>query len=311
MMAAYVLSMVAAVFKTAAQNHALFHYTNFVVKQLETEPGKNTIANREEFSSWMSGESSNTLADTVEMITEGTSTALNLFITFTVFAITIGPLISAVLFVALMLSVSLVRLVRQRVEILATETQSSYLKVGTHLRPLWDSIFFATQEMLSSSKVNHHTKLKSYFSRQNSYTVLEQLLAAVPIVVTVPLIILATSKIDPQNLVYLGVIVAILPRSLQLLGNVHALSILQTQYVYTKSKYLGLINFIANLQTINFENHVDFKRIKIGFNHRIIDPKLAMANLANNEIQFGRLLVQGDNGSGKMNRPGIAGGRFI
>jgi ABC-type bacteriocin/lantibiotic exporter with double-glycine peptidase domain len=296
---AYLLGMLSYYLKIKAQNYAIKKYSENVIEELRVSPQKNSNLNRDKFTSWMTGEATHTICDAIELVSEGTSIALNLAITFAVFNFTIGKAISGALFFALVVSLVLVLIFRKKVELLAQQNQSTYLEVGTHLRTLWDNTFYAPVDHAAKAKRDHFLKLGIYFEKNVSYTILEQTIASVPILVTVPLLIFFTETMYNVPTYTLGILVAILPRTLQLLGNVHAISIFQTQFVYIKSKYSGLARFVAELENVVFKDNIQIAKIKLKNSGANRSADATIENILAGKITTGRYTIRGQNGSGK------------
>ncbi|MCD2511482.1 ABC transporter ATP-binding protein [Comamonas endophytica] len=187
---------------------------------------------------------------------------------------------------------------RRRIEGTAGEMQQRRLKALLCLEPTWNAAMFGSPKMRAAGFGRLDAKLQRYFSQVNRHVLLEQMVACCPIVIsTLALLgLLQFAEIFTASLA--GALVAMLPRSLQVFGNVHSLSIHLSQFFLVRARLRNLDGFFSALE--RYEMHgTPLQGISIHEKETQWQPGELIVALQGNELACGRFSVTGANGSGK------------
>lgn len=275
------------------------NYIEFLFNKHGNNQKFNTIDNKNQLTAWLNGEANLTLEELSYFIIDTVSMYLNVIFTFAVFIFTLGHVYSAIIAISLLVSLILVSILNKKIKNLANRSQSERLSVNTYLAAHWDYLLNSNIVFKNRSDKKLNFKLESLFNTLEKYTVWEQVVATIPILVSVPLLVFYIfSNQSIHNLAELGVLLAVLPRTLQLLGNVHGLSISNSKLIFIRSKYNQLLNFSLNENLL--ENNITSQNIQIFDNNlkRYISIK-DLIEIIKGKRYFGRIQITGDNGSGK------------
>lgn len=259
----------------------------------------NTIENKNQTTAWLSGEANLTIEEISYFIIDTVSMYLNVVFTFAIFLFTLGRIYSAIIAISLVSSLILVSLLNNKIEQLASKSQTERLSINTYLPTHWEYLLNSSTKFLNNSQKELNSRLQSLFVTLEKYTLWEQLLATIPIIISVPLLVFYIfSSQSTQNLAKLGVLLAVLPRTLQLLGNVHELSISNSRLIFIRSKYKRLLSF--SLIENKPESNITAEKIQIfdGITRRYISTH-ELQEIVKHKRFYGRVLITGDNGSGK------------
>jgi ABC-type bacteriocin/lantibiotic exporter with double-glycine peptidase domain len=99
----------------------------------------------------------------------------------------------------------------------------------------------------------------------------------------------------------IGTLVAILPRSLQLFGNIHSLTMYLSQYYLIRRKVRNLDEFIETLDKNDFSTKVSYSSLRIinAMTGDTESPEEFERLVLNGGISSGRFCITGPNGAGK------------
>ncbi len=195
------------------------------------------------------------MEDVSYFIIDTISLCLNTILTFLVFFITLGFGLSIIIGSALLVSIIIVSVLNTKIDALAKSSQDKKLRINTYLSPHCDYLFNADSVMQNKTNNTLSKKLEKFFKTTVFYSALEQVVAAIPILITVPALIgFLVLNYFNVNTSELGVMIAVLPRTSQLLGNVHELSLSNSRVLFKRYKYTHLLKF--KLDTINLESHL-------------------------------------------------------
>lgn len=296
----YIVSSFVSILNIKSKNLSWKRYTKSTVEAISHNINISSNDNIKKTISWINSEAPSTLGGATNFYIQFISIILNIIFTFFVFYITLGGIISSILLIALVISIILVFLLKEKVKHSSSTLQEKNLSIFTYIEPYFHKNYFGNSLMRSDANSELDFRMSNYFSNLIKYSYLEQLIACLPIVVGV-LAIIIYLFITPLSdlIILLGAIVAILPRTLQLFSNVHALSLYSTQYIMIRVKLDNLSNFVKNLQFYSLKDNLNFDLIKISKGNKSINPKLLLEDIGNSNLNNGRYLVYGDNGSGK------------
>lgn len=302
---AYCVSSAATLVTNKSINHSWHLYCQYCFNALNQEQSLSTAENKRAFVNWIAVEGFRTLEDTAHFTLEGLSIYLQIILTMGVFSITLGIEITIVLASVIITSLALVTYLKHYIAKFATALQTEKQQLISGLDLLWDSLFNSSATLYLVEKNQQRKREKRFFSTTEKHLLLEQCIAILPIVLAVPALLLACfySYQNPvENLaILIGTWVAVLPRSLQLFGAVHSMSIINSKVLLIKYKYSNLMHYPHTLPRRSINSLIDRARITIyAVNDAEFIDILTLISRSKVALEHkGRYLVTGDNGSGK------------
>jgi len=155
--------------------------------------------------------------------------------------------------------------------------------------------------MKSESFESLDTKTRSYFGEVDRYVLLEQAIACLPIALATIVVAATIHTAGIITAASVGALVAMLPRSLQVFGSIHSLSIYFSQFLLVRAKMKNLHSFVSKLDKHDRLSSMNLDHIKIEEHHSsyAVKPCELLDQLKNGSITVGRYLLSGSNGSGK------------
>ncbi|VEG12532.1 cytochrome c biogenesis protein CcmA [Moraxella cuniculi] len=239
-LAAYLVSGVDKLVVVRAKQHICTEYFIRFFNKIHNNQGYNSKHGKIQTIAWLSGEVRQTLTAVIDFINQAWSLYLHILITFLVFYQTVGAVISLIILACFALPALLVLTSRQRIQKLSCTNQADNIKLNEALPVQWDYVLFGNAS-------RHHrlldAALDGYFGSLRRYVRLEQVIVIAPVAVCV-LAMVGYLSIADVPLVQLAMMVAVLPRALQLLGSVHTVATINTQFNFIKNKYQGVVNFL-------------------------------------------------------------------
>lgn len=298
---AYIASSLAAIFTTRASNEAWRRYTNNLLIASTKNLQHASEKNKKSIAQWLSGEASSTISHACGFYLGMTSVCLNILLTLLVFYISIGLDVTLTMAASLGASLIFVMILRNKIVKSAGEMQLRRLPALLSIEYTWNTSMFGNQQMRNTGFCNLNSKIGTYFDELNKYTLLEQIVACCPIIISTAAIIALLQYSDIFTLSTFGILVAILPRSLQVFGNVHSLSIYLSQFFLVRTKIRNLESFNTKLDTHHLLHKTSLGGISVRKSSEIsnISPAELITKLKNGTISTGRYTVTGPNGSGK------------
>ncbi len=300
-LAAYVVSSISEMFSVKAQNQIWEKYLINTVHDFCSDLSLSSEKNRRLMNQWISSEALSTIQATVPFYVSMTSTVLNIVLTTVVFYLALGFLIGSAVGMSLIISLILVISARKKIATTATEVQTSKIAALVGLDSLVVNGHFGTPAMVTAENIKFSSRAGNFFAATQFYVKLEQLVACVPIVISVLIVCIALSLVDSKAFIQYGALVALLPRTLQLFGSVHSLSMYLSHFLMVRQKIHNLNTFSTTLERQSFQDQIDTGRLQIldvARNQRY-SYEFFLKMLKENELTRGRLLVVGDNGVGK------------
>lgn len=298
---AYFLSSCVMYSQVKLRNILWKDYVIDTLKNLGPNQNLSSKENRQKTISWMTGEAPLVFEEISQFSADILSLYCNIIFTLIVFSITLGFRITSIVASSLVFSVLIVSMLKNKIHTLADKIQNDKLNAFLKIPVLWDNLFFGNSNHIRSSKSLFADSAGSYFRQTEKYTILEQIIACLPIYITVPLIIIVLLTQNASYIV-LGAFVAVLPRTLQLLGNVHALSIYNSRFLLILRKFKNLLTFSKDLEQQDLGSQINFNEIEIsnlGKENKKILATDFIRNIINKNLPFGRYLMTGTNGAGK------------
>lgn len=295
---AYVTSSAASLLSARAANRIWHDYTQATLRDATQSLQYASDDNRKSIAQWLGGEALSTIAHACDFYREMLSVGLNILFTLAVFHLALGWEIAAAITGSLVVALVLVMLVRPRIEILANAMQRQRLAALLTIEPTWNRALLGSPEMRSQGLRTLDAKMQRYFGELNRYVLLEQMIACGPIVFSTLALMGVLRFTDLFTATIAGAFVALLPRSLQVFGNVHALSVSLSQFFLVRAKLRNLDGFCATLERFDL-HQVSLQAISIQGPQRQWAPAELLEALRQNKLARGRWTVTGANGSGK------------
>lgn len=299
-LAAYTVSSFSELLSVNSENSLWGNYSKSVVAQACKHSELSSSKNRKRISQWVCTEAMTAINSANGYYLGAISVLANILLTSFVFFTVLGPVIGSSVLASLVISLAFVLVARSRIQSLSTQMQQSKMTVFAHIDNWLVSSFFGTSTMSSRDDIRFEKNSAQYFFSIRSYIVTEQVVACVPIAISVIIISMTLLFMKSDSAVHVGMLVAILPRSLQLLGNVHALSLYLSQFVMIGQRLKNLESFTADLERQDFTSQISSDMISIveaTTGRHIANSDLMSIIGASNTS--GRYLVMGPNGSGK------------
>ncbi|MGE7958543.1 ABC transporter ATP-binding protein [Pseudomonas sp. NPDC089530] len=276
-------------------------YIFSVYEHLRHNQPLSSEANRKNVQGWLGSEVPTTLDGTVNLYFGMTSVYSNIITTLYVFYWVLGIHIAIVMATSILLSYFLVKAMKSRINISATEIQQKRLNVVKRTSSLWDYYLNANSSMIGASEASSRSLIADFLRSSLYYVRLEQLAACLPICIAVVLILIYLQGLPLSQSVPWGMIVATLPRSLQVFGNVHSMSLYNSKYLYFRKRISNLLDFTNTLESLNLNQQVARDDLSICNTlngqtipiDRLFDDIRTIAHLK------GRFLISGKNGAGK------------
>lgn len=308
-LAAYVTSSVTELLGVDAGNLAWKRYVEQTLDKACHSAELGGESNRRATAQWLSAEALSTIAGGTGYYIGALSTLTNILFTGAVFYFSLGVLIGSAVAASLMLSLLFVYLARSRISQLASAIQNSKMSALSRLDGRLVNGFFGTRRMAAQATTAFEVETDRYFGRTRSYARVEQLVACIPIAMAVVIVSVAVSRVHEPSAVELGMLVAVLPRSLQLFGNVHSLSLYLSQFISVNQQFKNLDGFVDTLQRQAFAEQIRHEHITI-VNARTGEQLSTrqLLDLAASDRPQGRFRVQGPNGAGKSSLLGLIKG---
>ncbi|MEX3773769.1 hypothetical protein [Pseudomonas sp. MYb118] len=296
----YVASSAASLFTNLASNAAWHRYSFSTLVKSTASLRYASDKNRKAISQWLGGEALSTLGYACEFYIGFVSVSLNVALTLLVFYISIGWQIALVMAASLTVSLLFVIVLRHRIERSAGEMQRRKLEALLTVEWTWGLAMFGSRAMRQQGFSELDDKTGRYFAEVNRYVALEQAVACLPIIVATVSVMLLLEYSSLFTLASMGALVAVLPRSLQVFGSVHALSIYLSQFYLVRAKLRNLEAFSSTLDDYNMSlTSLQAVSVCETDSTRIILPLALIQRLSSPEIGGGRYTVTGKNGSGK------------
>ncbi|MBH3460735.1 hypothetical protein [Pseudomonas putida] len=298
---AYVTSSIGEIFLVKSQNQIWHKYTLDTIHKFCSDLRLSSESNRKSVSQWIASEALSTIHTAAPFYLSLISTVLNIVLTTAVFFFSLGFLVGCVVGAALIVSLLLVGLAKPKIERFANEAQSNKLSTLLHIDTLIANGHFGTSAMARSQSSSFSSKASKLYQSTERYNNLEQIIACTPIILSVLSVSFFVYFLKESSLIELGILVALLPRTLQLFGNIHSLSSYLSNLFLMNRKIQNLHNFIPNLESQNLEQQVNRSAITItnksSFEEITIDDLTKL--VTSRQPAKGRILIAGENGSGK------------
>lgn len=296
---AYVSSSVATILSTRAANRIWKNYASATLRDATHSLQYASDRNRRSVAQWLGGEALPTIAHACEFYREMGSVALHIVLTLAVFYLAVGWEIASAITASLVLSLALVMVLRHRIERSAAAMQQRRLGALLSIEPAWTSAMFGCRKMRDAGLRAFDEKTHRYFHEINRFVLLEQMVACGPILISTMALVGMIQLTDLWTASLAGALVALLARSLQVFGNVHALSVHLGQFFLVGAKLRKLNGFASGLDPYAQMHEAPLQSVSVrdSFAQTEIAPHDLIEELQG--TKRGRFRVTGENGSGK------------
>ncbi|MBX9866975.1 MAG: hypothetical protein K2Y14_08655 [Burkholderiales bacterium] len=298
---AYFFSSIAEFTKLKLSNSLWNNYTNDMYHKIKFNMPISANSNKKLVTNWLTGEAPGTFGEISSFIVDIVSLYCNVLFTLGIFFITLGYILSSVMTISIFVSLLLIRVLRHKISNYASNIQNSKLQLFVNINSIWDIFQFGNNRIIEEKSAIFKTRANEYFNYSEKYMILEQFIACFPVYITIPLIMIIMYNINATNSLILGGFVAVLPRSLQLFGNVHSLSLYNSKILFIRAKYKNLKNFLSAIKKQDLLGQVQQSEIIILNTHT--HSRMHTADLidliSDNKPSNGRICISGSNGVGK------------
>lgn len=299
-LAAYLVSAVAEWLAVRASNAVWKNYVDHTIDQATGSLELGSESNRRAISLWLSSEAPSTISGGVAYYLGVLSMLTNILFTGLVFYLSLGFIMGSAVVAALIISLLFLFFLKARISTLTSTTQRAKMTAMSGLDALLITGFFGTKRMALKEAANFDSSVHGYFRSTQAYVRIEQFVACMPIVISVVVVSVTVSLLRDVSAMELGMLVAVLPRSLQLFGNVHSLSVYLSQFISVSQQLKNLNNFAGTLKRRCFAEQMKFEQmVVINATSRAKLSAQVLIELAATQKPVGRYLVQGPNGVGK------------
>lgn len=296
----YVASSVASLFANLASNAAWHRYVFSTLVKSTEGLRYASEKNRKAISQWLGGEALSTLGYACEFYLGYVSVSLNVALTLLVFYLSIGWQIALVMAASLVVSLFFVILLRHRIERSAGGMQHRKLDALLTVEWTWALAIFGNRAMRQQGFTELDGRTNGYFAEVNRYVAMEQAVACLPIIIATVSVLLLLEYSSLFTVASIGALVAVLPRSLQVFGSVHSLSIYLSQFYLVQAKLRNLKGFTSTLDAYDMDlTSLPGVNVHETQTARNILPAALSQRLSSAEFSVGRYTVTGKNGSGK------------
>lgn len=297
---AYLLSSCATFLQVRLKNSEWRRYVENIFSVIGHEQNYSSKKNQQDSISWLTGEAPATLEEASRYLVELTSVYFNVIFTLIVFYLTLGEILTNIVTTSVLIAIISATLSKKHIIKAADNIQNSKIIVFRGIHLLWSNHFFGNRYLKDQAIKEYETTSNKHLQACEYYTFVEQMLASAPIYLTV-ISMVAALYIYSLPLASIGAFIAVLPRTLQLLGNVHALSVYNSRFFLVLQKLKNLNFFIAKLSPANLRSQVHTKKLTIidMDTKDTIPADIFMDNIQKRTFVRGRYQITGSNGVGK------------
>ncbi|MCT4697172.1 hypothetical protein [Candidatus Cardinium sp. TP] len=300
---AYLLGASALFFQTKLSNSCWAYYYKKNFQELKGDIRLATAHNKVTTQNWIAGESFQTFQEASHTFVDGVSVFLNILFTVIAFTYVLGIQTSLAVCSALLLAALSMRLAKPLIHKLSNQIQLQKLDALHAVHRIWDNLFFGNQRYAEEAQHIAKQPIEQLFILIQRHKIIEQLFSCLPILIAVPIIIIVARHQVISHLASLGALVAVLPRALQLLQNIHALCTSLNNMVFLYTKIGNLDRFVAQLPKQPLIGPSDTLAIMLdclkGPTQQVWTSNLFLGHVKRGDLPQGRFLITGHNGSGK------------
>jgi ABC-type bacteriocin/lantibiotic exporter with double-glycine peptidase domain len=299
---AYLLGGTGQWLTTRLANDSWRKYAFGLLGKIGRDPQLSSEKNKVLTNIWICGEALSTLESASSFLVDIVAIYLNITFTLLALFVVLGPVIAGSIAVALVVSFLILIFAYRVIQRMANQIQDAKLDALVSLQRIWDHLFFANRAISQLARRAAEDKTSGLFQRSETYKLLEQTISCLPVMISIPLLLVAISHEIASKHILLGALVAILPRSLQLFQNIHAANSYAGQFILMKSKLANLENFEQRLEIQNLLAQVSAQEITVSnlSDASAVPVQAMLSRMQEKPLSMsGRYLISGRNGSGK------------
>lgn len=300
---AYPLGALSLLFQTRLSNECWAQYCQKIFQQLGSDIGWAMADNKTTTQNWMAGESFQTFQEASHTFVDAVAVFLNVLFTIIAFALVLGGPVALAVLLSLLLAVLSMWIAKSPIQRLARQIQWQKVTALNALHRIWDNLFFGDQHNAQAAQHRANQPVQQLFALIQRHKLIEQLFSCAPILIAIPIIILVAQQQVSHHPALLGALVAILPRSLQLLQNTHAFCSSVSNIIFLSNKLNNLERFVLHLPKQPLTHGLHSQAITInclqGPSNQHWTPATLLEHLTTPHPCQGRFLITGGNGSGK------------
>lgn len=271
---------------------------NYVQKFTTTFFGKTVLLNNKELKDqstvFVSQESKSVIDDMLDFAFDGVALILNLLINILI----LGFFLDYDLLVAYAVGFLLVEFFifyhKNQISKMSKISQKSRIYFIAILNKIWDNVIIFNQYnmgIFNRIYKNNFNRSKKYHIHSQSFNQLISSFGMILFMIPVLGLIVYLFIKHQNDYVFLSLLVATLPRQIQLLQMGQALVFHQTNFSSIKARFIGLQNSL-NMPDIDILSRINFKEIFIN--------NMALSDFDLNHLpKNGRMTIKGRNGAGK------------
>lgn len=298
---AYLFSSISEFTKLKLSNSLWESYSNGMYNKIKFNMPISANSNKKMVTNWLTGEAPSTFKEVSSFVVEIVSLYCNVLFTLGIFFVTLGYILSSVMTISIFVSFFLIQVLRHKINNYANNIQYSKLQLFVNINSIWDVFLFGNNRIITEKSAKFKIRANEYFKHSEKYMILEQFIACFPVYFTLPLLMIIMYHLNTTNSLILGGFVAVLPRSLQLFGNVHSLSLYNSKIFFIRAKYKNLENFIDTIKKQDLLKQI--KKAEITISNTQTQSRMHPDDLINlikaNKLRNGRICISGSNGVGK------------
>ncbi|AJC68391.1 ATP-binding cassette domain-containing protein [Dickeya zeae] len=298
----YVFGSLSLYTRTRLANSVWAEYYCWVFGEVIKKPSLSSQDNKRKTLNWIAGESLPTIEEASFYYVEILALYFNVLFTIVALIFVLGESISSVIIGCVVFSWLLIYYSSKSINKMSSEIQNSKVNAFHAIDKIWDNGFFGLKKHYSEALNYASDKHSVFFSVLQKYKKLEQILACIPVLITIPPLVYISWQSTLVRPEILGAIVAVLPRTIQLFQSINAASMHTTQLMLIKNKVRNLQRFPSSLAEVNYEENINDDDIiihNISGNNSSLSVREFIGYISHGCASPGRYRVEGPNGSGK------------
>ncbi|QDX31190.1 ATP-binding cassette domain-containing protein [Dickeya poaceiphila] len=298
----YIFGSLSLYTRTKLSNSVWSGYYCWIFDEVIKKPSLSSQDNKKKTLNWIAGESLPTIEEASFYYVEILALYFNVLFTIIALIFVLGVNISSVIIGCVVFSWLLIYYSSKSINKMSSEIQNSKVNAFHAIDKIWDNCFFGLKKHYFEAVSYASGRQSIFFSVLQRYKRLEQILACIPVLITIPPLVYISWQSTIVRPDILGAIVAVLPRTIQLFQSINAASMHTTQLMLIKNKVRNLQRFPSLLVEVDYENNIDDNKVVIrNLNDKNIN--LSVREFVGNISHYcglpGRYLVEGPNGAGK------------
>ena len=296
--AAYLLGIATQWAATELANRSWAEFVKVTLHKVTSDFALATSANKKTVTVWMTAEAQSNFDRATDFTVDTVSAVFNVIFTVLAFYQVLGLRIGTAVLAGLFVTAVTLVLAKRNIARIADSVQRQRIGAFLELQGLWDKVFFGSRSMRKAATSRALGQMDQYRRTQVSEVLLAQSVATFPVFVAIVFIIIAVHSETNRNPAVLASVVALLPRSLQLLQSVHLVGSLGSQATALITKLRQLTEVVDQLPRRLLGDCIAKHRLQV---RHVDSGAIIEADDVSNLTQSstGRFCITGSNGAGK------------